>query len=295
MSSGRRWRGETRDLDDAARREATGSYINLSQGHVHYEIGARRGDAAVVLIHGFSVPYFVWDPTFVALTQAGIPTLRYDLYGRGFSDRPDLRYDMRLFVRQLEELVECLELKRVGLVGLSMGGPIAATFAGQQAHRVTHVTFIDPTGIGDTPLGTFYKAAALPVIGEFILSRFGTQRLVELIASDFYAERDIALFKTRYQRQMEFAGFKRAILSTVRSRMLGDFSSDYAKLGKMTVPCMVIWGKQDRSVPLSRSQGLLDLVPHAELHAVPDAGHVPHFEKPEMVNPWLLQFFESFA
>jgi pimeloyl-ACP methyl ester carboxylesterase len=54
-----------------------------------------------VLIPGFSVPYVIWDPTFEDLVEKGFRVLRYDLFGRGYSDRPDAIYDLELFDRQL--------------------------------------------------------------------------------------------------------------------------------------------------------------------------------------------------
>ena len=79
-------------------------------------------------MHGFSVPYFIWDPTFKFLTKSGFRVLRYDLFGRGYSDRPKLRYDIDLFCKQLRELLDTLGFEQINLMGLSMGGPITATF-----------------------------------------------------------------------------------------------------------------------------------------------------------------------
>ena len=56
----------------------------------HFTMTERPTGCTVVLAHGFSVPYFVYDPTFEFLTQAGFRVLRYDLFGRGFSDRPQV-------------------------------------------------------------------------------------------------------------------------------------------------------------------------------------------------------------
>ena len=94
--------GETEELNEATRASAPGSFVQLSDGCTHYELGnsllpagAPFGDnkgkgvrAPVVLVHGFSVPYFIWDPTFEFLTKSGFRVLRYDLFGRGYSDRP---------------------------------------------------------------------------------------------------------------------------------------------------------------------------------------------------------------
>src|SRR5579872_7227065 len=88
---------ETEDLSDAARRGTGGSYVRLSDGVTHYELAGPENARTVVLVHGFSVPYYLWDPTFTALVKAGMRTLRYDLYGRGYSDRPAEIYDADLY------------------------------------------------------------------------------------------------------------------------------------------------------------------------------------------------------
>src|ERR1043165_8585200 len=92
---------EHRALDDAARHFAAGQYVRLPDGMTHYEVGGPDTGRRVVLVHGFSVPYYIWDSTFIALTNAGFRVARYDLLGRGYSDRPDTRYNLDLYDRQL--------------------------------------------------------------------------------------------------------------------------------------------------------------------------------------------------
>ena len=67
----------------------------------------RPDGRVVVLAAGFSVPYYIWDPTFAALTGAGFRVLRYDYYGRGYSDRPAIPFTDEMYVRQLDELLQC--------------------------------------------------------------------------------------------------------------------------------------------------------------------------------------------
>src|SRR5215471_8625837 len=71
---------ETRTLDDAARRSATGKFVRLSDGVTHYEVSGPDSGAPVVLVHGFSVPYYIWDSTAAALSSRGYRVLRYDEY-----------------------------------------------------------------------------------------------------------------------------------------------------------------------------------------------------------------------
>src|SRR5215211_8356132 len=119
------YRDETKELNELTRKQASGSFIQLSDGFTHYELSNAEAEETVVLVHGFSVPYFIYDPTFAFLTQSGFRVLRYDLFGRGFSDRPDTRYNIDLFVKQLADLLNALRFTRpVTLIGLSTGGPI---------------------------------------------------------------------------------------------------------------------------------------------------------------------------
>ena len=62
--------------------------------------------SVVVLAAGFSVPYYIWDPTFKALTGAGFRVLRYDYYGRGYSDRPAIPFTDEMYVGQLHQLLD---------------------------------------------------------------------------------------------------------------------------------------------------------------------------------------------
>src|SRR5690242_4931268 len=74
---------ETSTLNDDVRKAAGGSYVKLADGVVHYQLAGLDTGRAVVLVHGFSVPYYIWDPVFDTLTRAGFRVLRYDLFGRG--------------------------------------------------------------------------------------------------------------------------------------------------------------------------------------------------------------------
>src|SRR5512135_3114691 len=117
------YRGETETLDDAARAALPGQFVALPDGIVHYELAGPPGGPVVVLVPGISVPYTTWDANFPALANAGLRVLRFDLYGRGYSDRPDVAYDADLFDRQIANLLSALGLgDPLNLVGLSMGG-----------------------------------------------------------------------------------------------------------------------------------------------------------------------------
>ena len=186
------YRDETEELNEFTRTEASGSFIRLSDGFTHYELSNPEAEETVVLAHGFSVPYFIYDPTFEFLTRAGFRVLRYDLFGRGFSDRPDTHYNIDLFVRQLGDLLDALGFtKPVSLVGLSTGGPITAAYTARFPERVKKLVLIDPVGAKPFVISRVLKVAALPVLGETIIGLLGTRGMSRVIASDF-ADRNFA-------------------------------------------------------------------------------------------------------
>ncbi len=281
---------ETQELNQTVREQVGGSFIALSDGITHYELGGDENGTPLVLVHGFSVPSFIYDPTFEFLTQQGFRVLRYDLFGRGYSDRPNLKYDIDLFVRQLKELLDALQFKKINLVGLSMGGPITASFIDRHPEYVIKHILIDPAGARTVRLSLLLKVVRTPLVGELLLGLFGSVSMVKGIASDLFTPQLVEEFQAKYKIQMQYQGFKRAILSTMRNGMLESFMETYKRVGKLRKPTLLIWGRQDNTVPFAYSADILSAIPHAEFQIIEDCGHIPHYEKPQEVNPILLEF-----
>jgi pimeloyl-ACP methyl ester carboxylesterase len=281
---------KTRELNESARRETGGSFVKLSNGMTHYELGGYEDGTPIVLVHGFSVPYFVFDPTFEFLCKSGFHVLRYDLFGRGFSDRPEVNYDIHLFVRQLKDLLNALNFRKVHLLGLSMGGPITAAFIDQYPEYALSHVLIDPAGARAFRLSWLLKVGTLPVLGELILGLVGSGGMIKNIAADLFTPELVQQFQERYKIQMQFRGFQRAILSTMRNKMLESFLDVYERIGKLGIPTLVFWGRQDATVPFEHSLDLLKAIPHAYLAIIENCGHIPHYERPSEVHPILLEF-----
>ena len=294
------YRDETRELNEKTRRAADGSFIQLPDGITHYQYssplssGEGLGVREIVLIHGFSVPYFIYDPTFEFLKQSGFRVLRYDLFGRGFLDRPNTNYNLDLFVQQLADLLDALRIARpVSLIGLSMGGPIAAAFTTRYPLRVHKLILIDPIGAKPITLSPILKAAKIPIIGEVGFGLVGGESLAKSVASDFFDPALVKQLQSQYIIQMQYKGFKRAILSTIRNNMLGSFMNVYERLGKMDKAILLLWGRNDATVPFEHSKILCAALPFARFHVLDDCGHIPHYEKPDEVNPILLEFLKD--
>lgn len=283
---------ETKELNETTRKGAGGSFIALPDGVTHYEFGGFETGKIIVLVHGFSVPYFIFDPLFEFLKKSGFRVLRYDLLGRGYSDRPRVRYNIDLFVKQLKDLLDALSLKEITLLGLSMGGPITTAFIQNHPRYVRKHILVDPSGGRKVKLSGLLLATNLSILGEFIIGLFGSKTMINSIASDFFDPKLVREFQERYKTQMEFKGFKYAILSTLRSGMLRSFLDTYKKAGALKKPTLIFWGKDDKTTPFKDHPLILEALPHAEFHAIDNCGHLPHYEKPEIFNPILLEFIK---
>ncbi|MBE9524477.1 MAG: alpha/beta hydrolase [Chloroflexi bacterium] len=285
--------GETKTLNAVTRTQLPGDFIQLRDGVTHFELRGPKDADTVVLVHGFSVPAYIWDPTIEALSGAGLRVLRYDLFGRGTSDRPNIDYGPDLFDCQLSDLLKalCIE-KPVDLIGLSMGGPIVTTFCDRHPERVRKLLLIDPVGAKPMTISPLQKYFKLLGVGELLLGWFGNKILLKDMSQDFYKPKNLVKFLARYKDQMAYRGFKRALLSTLRAGMLGDFSSTYWRVGNQDRPKLLIWGRDDPTLSVAHSQLILDAMPKTVLHIIENAGHIPHYEKPEIVNPLLISFLQ---
>jgi pimeloyl-ACP methyl ester carboxylesterase len=287
---GFRFRGESQILDAEARLSAPGQFVKLSGGMVHYEIAGPSNAQTVILVPGFSVPYYVWDPTFKGLVEAGYRVVRYDLYGRGYSDRPEGVYNQGMFDQQLVELLSALEIEdAVDMIGLSMGGAIAVVFVDRHPELVRRLCLISPAGL---PMERSLTArlVEIPVLGELVMSLWGSQVLISGLRDDFHEEDGMESYLEKYREQMEYRGFKRALLSTLRSGVLAGTAEAYERVGRQKRAVMLIWGRRDRVVPFEMNERVRGLMGNVEFHIVDNAGHISHYECPEVVNSLLVGF-----
>lgn len=277
-------------LDEAARRGAPGRFVRLADGITHYELTGPDSARTVVLLSGASVPYYLWDPTRDALVPAGYRVLRFDYYGRGWSDRPDAAYDLDMFDRQLVGLLDALGVRGpVDLAGVSMGGVVAADFARRRPARVRSLALVDP-GFGVVPRPPFPLSVA--GLGEYAMTILAPL-MAEGQRDDFLHPERFPDWVSRYREQMRYPGFRRALIRTMRGDAMREAADAFSAIGRSGIPILLAWGREDHTVPFVRSTAVRQAFPRAEFHAIDSAGHIPQYERPEIVSPLLLKFLRA--
>jgi pimeloyl-ACP methyl ester carboxylesterase len=278
---------EPKSLNDRVRNEAPGGFVTLTHGRVHYSRVGEHNAPVAVLVHGFSAPSYMWDKNVPALVDAGYQVITFDLYGRGYSDRPDVAYDKTLFVEQINDLLVALNITEpVSIVGLSMGGAITASFVATYPEKVSKVAFVapfnQPVDIG--PL-------TLPIVGTWLGYTLFIPSLAKNQSNDLVEPERMPNWGEQFKVQMQYKGFRRAIIRTGKNMIQKDPSADFAMVGELRLPTLLLWGDQDKVIPLqdaARVQGLLGET--CQFEQINNAGHAMQYERSQQVNSKLLEF-----
>lgn len=270
-------------LDAEHRAKLPGRFIKLHEGYTWYEVAGPADGAPVILLHGLAIDSSIWEYNFEALANAGYRVLRYDQYGRGYSDRPSSVYDHALFVRQLHELLNGLWIARpVTLVCVSAGCPLAADFASTFPQRVRQIVIIDPQmrALSDDGWRSW------PLIGE-LLAIPELESLAQAIQENY------AGIAGRYDTQRRFRGYRYAMLNIKRAQAGVDPMQKYAQLAGSQMPVTLIQGEGDRGQPLRPK--LMQVAGITDYREIPNAPHGSNFHAPEAANRQLLDALTSIA
>ena len=280
---------ERRPLDEAARREAPGRFVRLADGVTHYEIAGPDSGRVVVLAAGFSVPAYIWDSLALRLADSGFRVLRYDYYGRGWSDRPDARYDQDLFIRQLGGLLDSVGIGAVDLAGLSFGGAVVTSFADRYPDRVRSLIYVDPQF--NTGRQLRREESSPWAWSVYMVLRGGSDGLADGQLRDFLHPDRHPEWPARYRVQQRFEGTREALRRTRAAIAVAPVQRDQLRrIGAHPRPVLIVWGRQDRVVPFAGSRELLAAMPRAVLVPIDSAAHLPHLEQPDTVAAAVVRF-----
>jgi len=283
---------EQRTLDDSARAAAAvpATYVALGDGVTHYEAAGPANGRVAVLVHGFSVPSYIWDPTFAALRDAGYRVIRYDLYGRGLSDRPDAAYDGAFYDKQLDELLAALKVSGpVDLFGLSFGGYVTAHYASTHPQRVRTLHLVDPSNTAPTLSWQFVT----PLLGPYLFQVNAVPGMADNQSGDFLHPEQFPGWAERYRPQMQYHGFGRALYRSRLNLTRADFDGIYAAIARAGTPVQLIWGKQDPVIPVAQAARIRRAIPGVEYVEIDQSGHLPHMEQTALFNQHMLAFLAA--
>lgn len=281
-------------MDGAARNAAPGQFIEGADGTTHVRLrGGTRGPF-VVCIHGLTTSEYVWDDIADGLADNGFRVVSYDLFGRGYSDRPGKKHDDALYLQQLSDVLEAMEIAEdFVLMGYSMGAAIATAYAARHPDRVKKLIMLAPAGMSDTISGLEKFMRNTPVIGDWMVRVFGGIMRRSRHRKVQYKDPIQEAFAAKQLAESDYRGFLPAVLSSGR-HMLQQYQFENHMIVKDGgVPTLAIWGDKDTVTPMVTLARLAHVNSWARQEVVPGADHgLPYthpFESLHLIEQFLLK------
>ncbi len=256
------------------RSDITGELIDLKQGQTHAVWSGDPNGPVLVCIHGLATPSYVFDALVPYLTDMGYQVLRYDLYGRGHSDRVFGRQTKDFHIAQLENLLEAeAVVDKVTVLGFSMGGAIAAGFAAKHADKVEALILLAPAGL-DVRLGKFADfVSKWPILGDWLQEVLGGRSFKIEASAAGAGDSTVANIHSQLRADVMKSGHLAAMLSSQRGIMAEDQSDDFRTLGTADFPVLAIWARDDTVIPIINMGILAQLCRRAIQIELPDCDH----------------------
>ena len=264
--------------DDAFRKKVlstnNGAYIKLTDGFTYYEEKNSSSDkGTIILVHGFSVPSYIWAPTTNYLTELGYRVVALDLYGRGYSSNPDTPQTDTLRANQVLELMSSLKIDSAIVCGLSNGGRIISKMASLQPTKIEGLIYVSSSSF-ETHIEQNNKTVSEKEINDYIAT-YPEKAIGQL--EDFYQPEKFPNWPELYKELLTHKGFAKALISTRKNIVTLD--DIHLEINDMGIPVYTIWGLHDKVVLYDSFKEKLDsILPNRKEVFIDDDAHLPHME-----------------
>jgi pimeloyl-ACP methyl ester carboxylesterase len=270
-------------------------FVDVDGIRVHYQEAGDPKAPAVVLIHGFASSTLVWSKVFLQFAAAGYRVIAPDLLGYGYSAKPrNGEYTIAGQAKLLTGLLDTLGIPRAIFIGSSYGGAVAATCALDYPDRVEKLTLVGAVN-NNRPLEfMLMRLFGSRVVGDVVSPLLiGSRRLLRRRMKGVYDRHAWVLDERRVDARhlpLRAASTHRAIIRTVRGWNAERISKD-AHL--ITQPTLLLWGENDREIPLADGERLHAEIPGSRLIVFLECGHLPHEEYPEAFINAVIEFVKA--
>jgi len=236
----------------------------------YFEVGTSK--ETLLLLHGLGASAERWQeviPLFAKKFRVIVP----DLIGFGYSDKPMVDYTTDYFAEFVSKFVNEIGIKKMNIIGSSLGGQIAAESMINYDVNVKKLVLVSPSGVmkHSTPALNAYISAALYPNTDSALNAFqvmsGRKKIDEKIVSGFI-------------ERMQLPNAKMAFMSTLLG--LSNSEAITEKLQLITIPTLIVWGENDPVIPIDYAQSFVSGINDCRFYKMTGCGHTPYVEKPKV-------------
>jgi pimeloyl-ACP methyl ester carboxylesterase len=246
-----------------------------------------QGDGPPMLfIHGFPLDRTMWRDLIAPLT--GRRRVAPDLRGLGLSDVPESGYSMQEYADDMGALLDVLGLEQVAVCGLSMGGYVALEMMRRHKDRVRALILMNTRAEPDDDEARAGRDEMIQLV-----QRQGPAALADLLLPKLLAPTSLATTPDVVER------VRTMITSSPATGVIGALSAIKQRpdsrpdLGAITVPTLVVAGREDQLIPAESSRFMADRIPDAHLTMIAGAGHLSPMEQPTATSRVISEFLES--
>jgi len=242
----------------------------------------------VILIHGSGPGVSAWSNWRLALPYLGesLHAFAYDQIGFGYSELPSQHmYTLERWTNHLLAFMDAVGIEQAHLIGNSMGASVALAAAVTHPERVARLVLMGPMGV------RFPITEGLDAVWGYTPSVANMKRLIDIFAYNRALVTD-ELAEQRYRASIR-PGVQEAFSSMFpppRQSGVDGLAAYEERLSEIQAPTLIIHGREDRVIPLSTSEKLLQVIPNAQLHVFGHCGHWTQLEHAATFNRLVRDF-----
>jgi pimeloyl-ACP methyl ester carboxylesterase len=277
---------------DAIERMPVHTVFVHGQRIAYLDVGA---GPPVILIHGFGGSMWQWEYQQHPLSQH-FRVLTLDLPGAGLSDKPDIDYRPEQMLDFFVGFMEAVKIPQATLVGNSMGAGLAIGMALTHPARVAKLVLVDglPQHVIEKLTSPSVKRALelrapswLVSFGNTLFGGLMIESVLQEIVHDPVLLTPAVLERSNRNRQRP--GLIKPIMAVRENLPLWE-SGFATRLSAITHLTLVLWGEEDRVFPIAVGEELHQTIKESRFIRIPKAGHIPQWERPDVVNQELITF-----
>ncbi len=245
------------------------------------------GDTPIIFLHGYPFDKTMWEGQLQFL-RSSYRVIALDIRGFGASRDETSSLSIDMFADDLIAFMNKLEIEKVILCGLSMGGFIALNAQARFPDRFEALILCDTQCIADT---SEVKAKRYKTIDDITANgpaEFNEGFIKSVFHKDSLTQKPEIVEAVR---SVVFANSQQIIINGLKA--LAERSETCSTLGSITLPTLIICGRQDVVTPLAQSEYMHEHIKWSLLSIIEDAGHVSNLEQPYAFNKILFDFLTS--
>lgn len=261
---------------------------------VRLRVAERGNGPSLLLLHGLFMDHTTWDGVSAVLGRE-YRVVAPDLPGFGQSEKPPesrFPYGINAFADAVVDLYAGLELGRAILVGHALGGAVAITLAARHPELISRLVLVNALCYPAQP-ALAQRIALAPVIGGFAFKQLWGRAAFKAYFKESYLSRDGRVPSARldyYYETFNAPAARASALATLQATR--DTRSVVAHIARLSMPTLVLWGRNDNLYPAALGQRMAREIRNAGFQLL-EAGHVPHEEQPEAVAEAIERFCQA--